>query len=359
MSIYIICYIFLFIGIILDYFKIYGRKYYFVIMILFLFIISSFRYEVGPDYFSYKIFFENSKDILKINYQYIMNNINRSELGYLLLESFTKSFTNEYQLMIFFMNILLFFFLYKGIINYKNKNIQLFIFYCFFFLDYVTSLYRQGLAIVIIFYANKYISKPVKYILCCLLASLFHRSSLMMILIYLFLRKNYSRKTLINLLLISIFISYFNIIDYCIIYLNKYCNNMIIVKKIYHYYFIKSGGIFKQISLVSYIHKIGISVIALLYIKNNFFYVTNGVIFCACIGFIFSKVGVLAGRLSIFLMTYYLIFFSNLIYRLKGRRRIILMIFIIFLSTLYFYKELVSIHPITGNYNYIPYKIFF
>ena len=232
MKIYLIIYYFLFLGIFLDYFKIKYREYYFKINIFILFIVSSLRYEVGPDYFSYRTLFLEALPITKINFEYILSKISSIEIGYILLESLVKTLTNNYQVLIILMNIMIFYFLYMGIKNYQNRNLQLFIFYCFFYLYYITSVYRQGLAMVILFYANKYSSSLKKYYSLCLLAVFFHRSALIIGIAIIFLNKKISKKFLMIVIILCLFFSYFNIIGWIILILNDYWGEIGVIRRL-------------------------------------------------------------------------------------------------------------------------------
>lgn len=133
------------------------------------------RYGIGTDYF----------------YTYVPGFLTTGsggefydEIGFVLLNKYIYILTKDYRVLFFVCSVIIFFFLYRGIIK-NSKSIPLsilliFLTQCYF---YSMNLMRQAIAIAIIFYAFKYIkdNKKIKYIICCLIASLMHSSAMMMI----------------------------------------------------------------------------------------------------------------------------------------------------------------------------------
>lgn len=150
--------------------------------------------------------------------------------------------------------------------------------------------------------------------------------------------------------------SYFNIIGWIILILNDYLGEIGVIRRLYRYYFIKNNGNFIQISLFAYFHRILILIMAIFFNNLNSSYIINSVYSYIGISFLFSKVGILAGRMGSIFMIYYLPFFSNIIGKTTKIKKSIVCVFVIILSTLYFYKTLISIHPIKKTYNYMPYR---
>ena len=115
--------------------------------------------------------------------------------------------------------------------DYNFCSLSYFLFLILFF-NKSLNLCRQSIAIAIILYAIKYIyqKKPIKYILFCILASGFHSSSLIMIILYFYINyinrsKNKILKNLIIIILLFTLIIGYNKMFYrqkiFIIYWNR------------------------------------------------------------------------------------------------------------------------------------------
>lgn len=360
MLIYYAILISLIIGFFMDIFNSNKKNLFYKFNFILLFIFASCRYGVGADYVQYEGFFQKAKELSSVNLNYFLDNFHDIEYGYLLLESLIKQFTTQYQIMLLIMNIIMFSFLYKGIERYPNKNIQLFIFYCFIYLFYITSIYRQGIAMCILYYNLKYIEekKFIKYLFFCILAGLFHKVSFLMIVVYFFANRKFSKKFYIVLSCISILSAYFFLTGNLIKFLNENFNFLQFVRRVHYYYFVKSNGNFNNVSFFGYLQRIILIVIVLIFKKKIPNYKSNLLILCPIIFFIFSNVGILSGRISGIFLIYYMCYFSYLLKKEKKSIKILLSTYILLYGILMFNRELFEIHPIKKNYNYIPYKCF-
>lgn len=166
---------------------------------LFLFILwflTSFRSEIAWDYDSYKILYYSTN----IDSLY-------PEKGFLLINEILKYFDFDYQMMFVVFSTLMFYFLYKGFSYYKktNKNYKiissLLIFAIFpdLWLGSLSSI-RQHLAIAIIFWGSRYIFERnfAKYFFIVVVATMFHYSAFLMIIIYFFNKELFPRLVLLS-----------------------------------------------------------------------------------------------------------------------------------------------------------------
>ncbi|WP_207551813.1 hypothetical protein, partial [Rodentibacter trehalosifermentans] len=59
------------------------------------------------------------------------------------------------------------------------------------------------------------------------------------------------------------------------------------------------------------------------------------------------------------LLISYMLYFSNLLYKLESKaNKLLLFFFVVIYSGLIFFKELYIVYPLLGNYKYIPFKIY-
>ncbi|WP_169310636.1 EpsG family protein [Treponema brennaborense] len=170
-----------------------------VMMFLFipLFLLSAMRYDIGRDYDSYMIIFNNPEK-MQVH-----------EKGYMLLNNLAINYDLTLQAVIIiyamFTSIFAFLFISE---NSKNKILSLFIFYTYtpFYLQTLNTL-RQGLAIYIFMYATRFIRerKLFKYCFFILMAAFFAHSSVLVTLpLYFLLNRKY--RTTTKMVLVGIFV---------------------------------------------------------------------------------------------------------------------------------------------------------
>lgn len=330
----------------------------FKVNILILFIFATMRYGVGSDYSQYETLYQNSHSLLNLRLNELIDNKYDLEIGYLLFQSLVKTFSSSYRFFLFIYNLLLFYFLYISINQWKNKNIQLLVFYSLFYLFYITSTYRQGMALVILYYnlKNLELKNYKKGIFFIILAGLFHKSSYIYILVYPFLRKKYTKKFYILFLFICLLIAYNDFFLNLLEVMNLKLNKFSFFRRVYYYYTVKNNGKIGA-SLLGYFQKILLLFFMIFNLKNTkkiynnlmFFYLTSFILL--------SNVGILAGRISSLFGIVQIYYFSNTIYCYNKIKKMIFFILLIIFCTIYFQKELYTKNPIRKQYNYLPYKI--
>jgi hypothetical protein len=156
---------------------------YVVIVFLYLWALSSFRYEVGNDYYSY------------INIFYRANRItwaecfdDKIEFGYMLISKVITLFTVDYKIMHCVMAFLCLAPTAYIIAKYsKNPWLSCHVYMCLTFYYSSLNFIRQTLAATIIFLGYRFFKerKTIPFIIIILIASTIHSSALILIPIYL------------------------------------------------------------------------------------------------------------------------------------------------------------------------------
>lgn len=181
----------------------------FIIISIFITIICSIRYGGGTDYFAYRWhFYDTPTNIIDaINYNSHM------DIGFRVIISIFRMLGFKYE---FFISVLSIFILmcYIYIINKysKNKVLSLFLLISGYYLVYVESALRQGLAMaifIVIFYDFIENNNYKKYIILTLINSSFHKVALIGLIIpvikQMYIRIADNKKINIIIILISIF----------------------------------------------------------------------------------------------------------------------------------------------------------
>ncbi|NIA44655.1 EpsG family protein [Providencia sp. 504mA] len=149
-----------------------------------LVIFSGFRYGIGTDYFSYEYVFFNIHTENKYN--------SGLEYGFYYLSKLLPQTQDGFYALIFLLSLitnLVFYFAIKNQISNSintNRTLVIILFFItgFYFLPF--NGVRQGVAIAFILYSYSYIKKRklFPFIICILLASLFHKSAILFTPIY-------------------------------------------------------------------------------------------------------------------------------------------------------------------------------
>ena len=173
--------------------------------LFFLILISGLRYEFGADYASYYSIFNDIKN----------NNISiylqELEKGYIYLNRIVTSFNLDFMYIFFIVTSLNLFSIYKILIWLKvsSKDYWLILFlylinYNYYF--YHLSMVRQSVAIYLFTFSLKYLYEKnfIKFSLLIILGTLFHKSAIVLIVVYSIV-KYMNRKLMIILVILGIF----------------------------------------------------------------------------------------------------------------------------------------------------------
>lgn len=125
------------------------------------------------------------------------------EIGYNLLVYVSTKITHSYQGVLFATHLLIITFVYQGLVKIQGNFSRAWAMLVFYFMFYSSSLnlMRQWIAISIIFYGFHFLQdkQPKKYLICVVLAMLFHNSSvigIVLLIIYKFFSELSIKRTL-------------------------------------------------------------------------------------------------------------------------------------------------------------------
>ena len=190
-----------------------------------LFIISSTRYSVGSDYFSYKFIFDNNT---------------QTEPLFSLIISFTQFLHGNYYVFVAIIFCLSFgvkLFVFNRLCYNKGFFFSLMLFCSFYYIAYEMNAIRQGIslsfAMLAAYYAYK--EKTINYYIACVVAFLFHYTALIFIPFYVLLKIRLSKIITLLICLICIIFSLNNSFEIIIDWISQLLGNGIISYKIQAY----------------------------------------------------------------------------------------------------------------------------
>lgn len=196
-----------------------NKKIYSIIICVLLTLVAGLRdYSIGNDTVSYLGFFNN----VLYNYQ-----TSRFERGFVYLMLFIKKIFNNYTVFLLASSIFFNSAICK-LIRKESPNmlISFLIFFLgrFFFSE--MNIMRQFIAIGIIIVGFKYIYNRnfIKYLLCVILASLFHKSALINIILYFIFDIKITKKigAILTLCSLTMFLFFQKVINYIVLKFNIY-----------------------------------------------------------------------------------------------------------------------------------------
>lgn len=181
--------------------KIY-KQIIFIIILLFALYCGCINFPYSTDYEIYKGYYEYSPNSI----DFTINN-NLYDYGFLWLNMFIKYYGGNLEDVYFVICIIILMIYYYAFPKFTPYIFLswYFLFARFFELQNIVQI-RQGLAIVIMLFALKFIyeRKLIKYIVCILIATLFHKTLLVALLIYPFSKINWTKNKIIIFLLLCI-----------------------------------------------------------------------------------------------------------------------------------------------------------
>lgn len=181
---------------------------------LILVVVAGTRYETGADWDEYSIFLERVTPFWTFITTGDSGGMLRFELGYFLLCSLLKQFGLGFQWLLFIIALFNVSIITRALKNYTTYVVWgLFVYYTLLYVTVEFSLLRQAIAAAICFYSFKYVEekKLLKYVLFVIMAMAFHRSAIVMLPLYFFIRIRFSNKILIIITGIGCLIMLFQI----------------------------------------------------------------------------------------------------------------------------------------------------
>lgn len=174
------------------------KKYFQIIFVAFLIVISGFRYEIGSDYNVYADLFYGNGLVAEASFNWIIDFLNWC--GF------------DYQMLFFTYSALTMIFIYLGCRYYGGNTNYLLCLYALIPMFYWNSfsIIRQALAVSILFWSSKFlIDKNNKKFICgVLLAVFFHYASIVFIISYYFVKKEYKFSTYFIVIFVSLLLGY-------------------------------------------------------------------------------------------------------------------------------------------------------
>lgn len=305
--------------------------------------IHASRYGFGTDYTgTYK------KIFYSVLYNTNLNVDSFVESGYIFLNKIVANFTDDYVWAIFWSSVLSYTILIVAICNNSKCFWQsvMCIFLSGYFLD-STTMIRQIIAVSIYIYAIKYVYKRefIHYLLCLLVASLFHRSCLILIPMYFVYGKIYKKNILIAILLGCIVGQkwMFNLVIYIMGYIPKYAKYI--------------PAMYNETNFEIMFFLVALLIFLVLLISKNktkeyYFWLFHSAIALA-IASLSGSIAFIFRFLDYFIVSTVILYIPEYICSISNKRKRLLISFITYGSLILFQ---VYVLYIANWYNAIPYK---
>ncbi|WPU95799.1 EpsG family protein [Mucilaginibacter sabulilitoris] len=169
-------------------------------------IVAGMRWEVGPDWESYHSFFVDYEQYRDGVY------INMLEPGYTFLNGLIKAIGGNYTTFLFFIAILTIGLKYSIFTRHPRITfVVIFFYYCYYLADVAST--RQFTSLSITLLSSIFIIKrrPVLFVLCVILATSIHISSIAFLAAYWIYHKNFSKRTLAIVLCGTFVLGFLNV----------------------------------------------------------------------------------------------------------------------------------------------------
>ncbi|APX64132.1 EpsG family protein [Acinetobacter schindleri] len=164
--------------------------------------LGGIKWNTGTDWNSYYYGFLNA-----ISYDHAVNSPYSFEWGYAILNLLINNLTGSFTVLLFLFTFLTVFFKYIVLINSKFISYSLFglfCYYCYAIGDIVA--WRQAFAISIVLFSIIFIIKRkiFPFLLCIFIATLFHRTAIVCLILYYIYSINLSKKSMLIIFFTSI-----------------------------------------------------------------------------------------------------------------------------------------------------------
>lgn len=177
------------------------KIFFCLIIIIQLILILGLRDKnLGRDLVNYRPFFEQC-----IKYRTKIFKFSRFETGYIWLNIIIGNISRDFNVFLFVVAMLSLIPIGYIICKYsKNVFLSFIIYLAFDFYSFLFSGLRQGISFGIVFFSYKYIreKKPIRFIVCVIIASLFHKSAIVFLPAYILSKININKKVIINYFII-------------------------------------------------------------------------------------------------------------------------------------------------------------
>lgn len=167
------------------------------ILYLLLAVTAGLRYETGTDYFAYQEIYNGTNTLTEaIEYGKIWSTYGNAEIGYMLVNSLFRTLGVDVNIMFLFISFFTLYLVFKSISDYcyRYRFLIVLAYYCFCFFVLDLNATRQTISVSLFLYSLRYIidRKVYKYLLCTILAILFHTSAIIILPLYWIINKRIS-----------------------------------------------------------------------------------------------------------------------------------------------------------------------
>lgn len=313
------------------------------------FILATFKSNtVGWDTPTYENYFHNMS-----NFGWLYNiSINRLEPFYILLNNIVSYFTDDYRVLLGIIAIIIYGLILSRIPIYsKIPWLSCFLFVSFGFYNFSINILRQSIALAIIIYSYKYIVERElwQFVIAVGIATLFHYTAIVFIITYYLYRLPSNYKTFIILIIGSIIVSN--------LFLPKIMSIIISSNQYYEEHLV--GNSSKGYGMLGMLLATSVSSLLLMRKKkiDKFEHLWMILIFLATsIQFFSLKISILVRVVYYWQASMLFLFPAILRATSIVRNRYIILIFILFVSILYYALYAINPGDVNGT---VPYKFSF
>lgn len=322
----------------------------FYLVVAFLVFFAGFRGRLGTDYNTYLRYFSSIKEGTAT--------LGSVEPFYFLLGFITDSF-EWFLLIIAMLSILI-----KSKYIYEESKyvfVSLIVYYSYMFLQFDMGIVRQGLALAFTLWAATYIKerKLGRYLALCFVAVMFHYSALIFIPAYFLAQKEYTRKTIYGISLISLILSFtdfWKVISYVLSMLSVFGLNK------YSWYLTNEAFRASAFELMD-LQRIVMLIFFTEYIKRknddeeNKIYL-NMYFISTALYYLFRTFSAISSRGSYYFTAFEILLFPSVLKNIKSPyKRVLVWAMIMLYCGIYLYK-VINQYSVGDYYNlpYIPYN---
>lgn len=202
---------------VLSYKPLIGR-YNLILAFIFIALLSGFRYDIGNDYQIQAEIWDNLAD--SFQFEHSIEDIRLlllTEEPATLLFTYLFHWAKRPSAYIFFIySAITCFFIYKTVKRENSGTSAIFIFFTMCLIFQLWDWSRQAVAMSVVLYAYRYLeqSKLTKYILSIIIASCFHTSAIVMLLLYPIRNVDINKNIAIVIIAILVILAYTGILSY-------------------------------------------------------------------------------------------------------------------------------------------------
>lgn len=208
-----------------------SRNILLILIVGLLIMFCGTRYETGNDWTAYVDAFNKIPPFKELCKNPEMFVVSRMEPGYVILNSIVKSFGGTIDIVFLISSIITVGLLFVALNRYS--------FFCFLaillymrygYLQANMMFVRQGIAISIFYVSLKYVEerKFLKYVIINIIAILFHTSLYVVLPLYFFLNRRYSNRAIMGFIIVSILLSFVNIVGILGAYLPSFLSESVL-----------------------------------------------------------------------------------------------------------------------------------